>query len=84
MTICPENFQCLVRSLPKELDFTNEMIYNILNQIHIMEAHIFIEKYDDEKYKNFIFPIIKDINTIKLSDNIIHVAKCSCYTGGRY
>jgi len=62
-----------------EIDFTNEMIYNILNQIHIMEAHIFIEKYDNEKYKNFIFPIIKDINTIKLSDNISHVAKSPKY-----
>jgi len=62
-----------------EIDFTNEMIYNILNQIHIMEAHIFIEKYDNEKYKNFIFPIIKNINTIKLSDNISHIAKSSKY-----
>ena len=36
-----------------EIDFSNEMIYNILNQIHIMEAHIFIEKYDNDKYKQY-------------------------------
>jgi len=56
-----------------ELEFTREMIIRILNQIHIMEAHIFIENVD---IVNKLF-LLKHttICELKLTDNITHFAK---------
>lgn len=73
-----------------EVDFNYDVIYGILNQISIMEAHIFLEKYSDKfEYLKKIFiqknvdkkihEKLKKINEIKLSKNITHLAKSPHY-----
>ena len=64
-----------------EVDFTKEMIFNILQQIHIMDACVYLEQYnsDDFNYKKINFNGINTINTIKLSDNVSHIAKSPFY-----
>jgi len=60
-----------------EVPYTSNMLYNILHQIHIMEANIYINNYTSEfiNYKNMIFPKIDKMNTIQITDTIIHIAK---------
>jgi len=69
-----------------EINFDYNLIYNILNQVNIMEAHVYLEKYAEEySYLKKIFSEkrinerINDINSIKLSDNITHIAKSPHY-----
>jgi deoxyribonuclease-2 len=73
-----------------EVDFNYSIIYDILNQISIMEAHIFLEKYSDKfEYLKKVFvqknvdkklnEKLQEINVIKLSKNITHLAKSPHY-----
>ena len=65
-----------------ETDYSEQMIYNILKQLHIMEAHIFsnsgpINNQLDKKWgQGGHNPLkINTINTLQLSDSITHIAK---------
>lgn len=60
-----------------EIKYDETILHNILHQLHIMEANIYMERFTDDfvKYKNMIFPKINKIKLIKLTDDIIHIAK---------
>ena len=61
-----------------EKPFDNILLTNILQQLYIMKIHIYIETHSDE-YTNFdnlkVFKNINIFNILKISDNLIHVAK---------
>jgi deoxyribonuclease-2 len=59
-----------------ELAFSEQLIKDILNQINIMNAHIYIE---NNNYKNINFVKNNTINEIKLTDTINHIAKSPHY-----
>jgi len=56
-----------------EVDFSADVLYKILNQLHIMEANIYLER-GVLKLEN-IFSEKQMIQTCNLTDTIIHVAK---------
>ena len=58
-----------------ELEYSEPLIYNILRQLHIMEANIFSNQLD----KVLHFPKINTIMTLQLSDSITHIAKSPDY-----
>lgn len=61
-----------------EFNFNKEILDNILQHLTIMDANIYINKYEDD----FIFPkinITKKFYILKIDDNIIHIAKSSNY-----
>ena len=62
-----------------ELDYSEEMIINIIKQLHIMEANIFIEKLEPgsifKHNTSFSKLNINTISLLKLTDTISHIAK---------
>ena len=61
-----------------EIDYSESMIIDIINQVHLMEANIYFEKNNSFK----INPIIDDkqhISVLKISDHITHLAKTPHY-----
>jgi hypothetical protein len=60
-----------------EIPFDNMLITNILQQLYIMKIHIYIETYSDEytHFDKIVFKNINYFNILKISDDIIHVAK---------
>ena len=64
-----------------ELEYSEDMITNIVKQLHIMEANIFIEKLEPGsifKHNNNFSKLKLNINSVsnlKLTDNITHIAK---------
>jgi deoxyribonuclease-2 len=57
-----------------EIPFTQTMINNIVNQIHIMDSNIFNKKYN-ETMINLIDSKNTAISKIIISDDIVHIAK---------
>jgi len=55
-----------------EIEYDENILYDIIKQIHIMESNIYI---DNSKYKNMIFPKVDKINMLKINEDIIHYAK---------
>lgn len=64
-----------------EIDFSKELIFNVLQQLHIMDACVYLEKYTSDEYnfKKMAFNGINTFSTIKLSDNVSHIAKSPFY-----
>ena len=71
-----------------EVHYSDNLLNSIIQQITIMEANIYIEKYDNctDIHKNILsiryntntnYNIKVDFNKIYLSDKIIHIAKSS-------
>ena len=61
-----------------EVQFTEILLNKILHQVNIMEANIYIERYE-EKYKNLLHKIheisITELSIIEISKSVIHIAK---------
>jgi hypothetical protein len=60
-----------------EFNYTVELIVRILNQVQIMEAHVFIEK--NNIYNNLFLLKSKTISNLELTDTITHIAKSPHY-----
>lgn len=60
-----------------EIPYTDKMLEDILMQVHYMNANIYNESYTEEymHLKNKPSPKINKINLLKITDDIIHVAK---------
>ena len=60
-----------------EVPFNKDMLYNIMHQINIMDSNIYNSNYTSEykEYEEMKFPKINKFNMLKISDDIIHVAK---------
>ena len=60
-----------------EIKYDELILHNILQQLNIMEANIYMDQLNGDyiKYKNMNFPKVNKINILKLTDNIIHIAK---------
>jgi len=67
-----------------EIDYSEEMIINIIKQLHIMEANIFISNSasgsrgnytSGSQINNRLDKKWEQINTLKLTDTITHIAK---------
>ena len=62
-----------------ELDFTVDLLTRILNQLKIMEAHIYIEQLNMNTFNQLYLLKSKTICELKLSDTITHIAKSPSY-----
>lgn len=60
-----------------EIQYDDKLLLDIIQQIHIMDSNIYIEHYTAEfiKYKNIIFPKVNKLKILKITDDIIHIAK---------
>ena len=60
-----------------EIEYDELILHNILQQLHIMDANIYMERLNGDyiKYKNMNFPKVNKINILKLTNDIIHIAK---------
>ena len=60
-----------------EIPFTNTMLKDILHHINYMDSNIYLENYTDEfmQYKNMIYPTINKCMPLKLTEDIVHIAK---------
>jgi len=55
-----------------EIPYDTMILLSILNQLHIMDAHIYMEKNNMPANK---LPCTLQFNVLKLTENIIHIAK---------
>lgn len=64
-----------------EIPYDKTLLYSILSNIHIMKAHVYIEKYTtpDVSFSNMILKNCNSISSIKLNENITHIAKSPHY-----
>jgi hypothetical protein len=60
-----------------EIPYSKDMLYNIMHQINIMDSNIYNTNYTPEykEYEEMKFPKINKFNMLKISDDIIHIAK---------
>lgn len=60
-----------------EIPYTKDMHYNILHQINIMDSNIYNTNYTAEykEYEEMKFPKVNKFNILKISDDIVHIAK---------
>lgn len=60
-----------------EIPYSEKMLYDILHQLNIMDANIYNNNYTNDfiKYKDIEFPKIIKINVLKISEDIVHIAK---------
>jgi deoxyribonuclease-2 len=60
-----------------DIPYTKDMLYNIMHQINIMDSNIYNSNYTSEykEYEEMKFPKINKFNLLKISEDIIHIAK---------